>query len=138
MRKPKELEEELFHIGLYFLAVGAGVWMLYSLVLCNFLPEIPCLFDRLAGIYCPGCGGTRAFKALLQGHFLLSIWYHPLILYMVTVGGGFMLTQGMHRIGIKRVKGWKFHNWYLYVAIIILCGNFLIKNLLRLIWGITL
>ena len=42
----------------------------------------PCLFHLLTGLYCPGCGGTRAFRALLAGNLLLSIRYHPLVAYM--------------------------------------------------------
>ena len=45
----------------------------------------PCLFHLLTGLYCPGCGGTRAFRALLAGNLLLSIRYHPLVAYMAVV-----------------------------------------------------
>jgi len=136
--KKSDLETELFHIGLIFLAAGAAVWALYYFWLQKLLPEVPCFFSSVLGIYCPGCGGTRAASALARGRFLLSVWYHPLVPYMAVVGGGFMVTQGLSRLGIKYIKGWKFHNWYLYGAIILLGCNFLIKNLLRLVWGITM
>lgn len=46
----------------------------------------PCLFHTLTGAYCPGCGGTRAMTALLEGNVFLSFCYHPLVLYLaVTV-----------------------------------------------------
>nr|WP_296485296.1 DUF2752 domain-containing protein [uncultured Acetatifactor sp.] len=138
MKKQKDLETELFQIGLIFGIIGIGVWMVYRCWLHDVLPHIPCMFDMVLGIYCPGCGGTRAVKALLQGRILLSAWYHPLILYMVIVGGGFMLSQGLHRAGVKVIKGWKFHKWYLYLAIAILVIHFFLKNILRFVWGITL
>lgn len=136
--KKKTLEDELFYIGLIFLVVGGVVSALYFGVLQHCLPELPCLFWALFGIYCPGCGGTRAVLALMQGRFLESLWYHPLVLYVTVCGGGFMLTQGLHRLGVKRIKGWKYHNWYLYGMIIIVVCNFLIKNLLKMVWGITM
>lgn len=136
--KRRDLETELFHIGLVFAAVGISVWALYFFWLKDLLPQVPCFFSHVIGIYCPGCGGTRAAAALAEGRFLLSVWYHPLVPYMAVVGGGFMLTQALSRLGIKYIKGWKFHNWYLYGAVILLGCNFLIKNLLRLAWGITM
>ncbi len=132
------LETELFRIGLILLAAGGGLWGMYYFLFRRFLPEVPCFFSEFLGIYCPGCGGTRAFEALFHGQFLLALWYHPLVPYMVLVGGGFMLTQGLNRIGIRWVKGWRFHTWYLYGAVALIVCNFLLKNGLRLIGGITI
>lgn len=39
--------------GLYSLLARAGIW-------------IPCLFRRITGFLCPGCGNTRAALALLR------------------------------------------------------------------------
>lgn len=138
MDRKRELERELFHIGLLFLALGGGLWVLYHFWLRDILPQMPCLFDKVLGIYCPGCGGTRATVALVHGRLLQSLWYHPLIPYVAVVAGGFMLTQGLDRIGLTCGKGWKYHDWYMHGAIIIVTGNFLVKNLLRLVWGVTM
>ena len=138
MGKGKELETELFHIGLLFLGLGGCLWAVYFFLLRDFLPQMPCLFDRLLGIYCPGCGGPRALTALAHGRLLQSLWYHPLIPYTAVIGGGFMVTQGLDRLGITDGKGWKYHNWYVYGALILVAGNFLVKNALRLVWGIVM
>lgn len=138
MKKKTELETELFYIGLVCLAAGICGGIVYFYVFRDILPVFPCFFSSILGIYCPGCGGTRSFTALLHGQLLLALWYHPLVPYMTILGGGFMMTQGLRRLGVKCVKGWKFHNWYLYGAIILLILNFLVKNLLRLRWGILM
>lgn len=137
-RKQTLLEDNLFRVGLIALAVGsAGVALYFGVILKQF--EMPaCVIEAGLQIYCPGCGGTRAVEALLHGHVLESVWYHPLVLYTVIIFGGFMLTQGLERLGIRQVRGWKYHNWHLYGAVIVLVCNFLIKNLLRQIWGITI
>ena len=138
MREKRDLETELFHIGLILLTAGSGIWILYQYLFSDYLPEIPCFFSEVVGIYCPGCGGTRAFRALAEGRFLQALWFHPLVPYGVLVSGGFMVTQGLHRIGFRVVKGWRFHYWYLYVAAALIVFNFVIKNALRLLWGITM
>lgn len=138
MNEQRELETEIFHIGLILLAAGSAVWGLYEGFFSAYLPEIPCFFSEVVGIYCPGCGGTRAFQALTEGRILLALWFHPLVPYGVLIAGGFMVTQGLSRIGVKGVKGWRFHYWYLYGAIGLIVFNFLIKNALRGIWGITM
>lgn len=134
----REVEDQLFRIGLVMSAAGIGIGVLYYLFLYGRLPQIPCFFSAVMGIYCPGCGGTRAVIALLQGHFLKAVWYHPLVPYGVVIMVGFMSTQFLHRLGVKGIHGWKFHLWYLQGAVILTGCNFLIKNMLRLIWGITM
>lgn len=44
----------------------------------SWLPK--CLFHEATGLYCPGCGNTRALHALLHGHVLLSLRYNPLLI----------------------------------------------------------
>lgn len=120
------------------LAAGsAGIALYFGVILKRFKMP-PCVFSSWLRIYCPGCGGTRAVDALLHGHVLESVWYHPLVLYTVIIFGGFMLTQGLERLGVRWVRGWKYHNWHLYGAVIVLVCNFLVKNLLRWIWGVTI
>lgn len=138
MREKNEIETQLYHLGLIFSAVGIAIGAIYYFFFRGRLPQVPCIMSEVFGLYCPGCGGTRALVALMHGRFLLSVWYHPLIPYSAVIMGGFMLTQGLHRLGLKGIKGWKFHNWYLYGAIALLIVNFLIKNMLRLIWGIVM
>lgn len=132
------LEDCLFKAGLIILAGGcAGVMIYFGVILKKFeMP--PCVLSTYLQIYCPGCGGTRAVEALLHGRILESIWYHPIVLYTVIVFGGFMLTQSLERLGVGRIRGWKYHDWHLYGAVVVLVCNFLIKNLLRWIWGVTI
>ena len=40
----------------------------------HILGRQPCMMQKLTGLYCPGCGGTRAVRALLAGHPLQSFF----------------------------------------------------------------
>ena len=39
-----------------------------------------CPFRDLTGLYCPGCGSTRAIRKALQGEFLDAFRYNPITL----------------------------------------------------------
>lgn len=99
----------------------------------------PCIWNEYLHVYCPGCGGTRSVIALLHGHFLTSLWYHPLVLYTAVMAGGFLFTNLLPYItGGRGPKPWRFHNWYLYVALGIVVVNCIVKNMLRYIWNIEM
>lgn len=49
-----------------------------------------CIFRVNWEIYCPGCGGTRALLALMQGEIIQSIKYNPItFLFLIDV---FLMT----------------------------------------------
>lgn len=100
--------------------------------------RIPCLFHEFKGLYCPGCGGTRALKALILGHPLISFLYHPLILYCALTALWFSVSY----LRFRRTKnpGYKIYlnNGYVYVGIGIILVNFIVKNYLLAVKGIDL
>ena len=46
--------------------------------LAIFLLDIHCIFKSIFGIPCPGCGLTRAFRAIFHGNFLEAEKYNIL------------------------------------------------------------
>lgn len=137
MKKQNSLESDLYKAGAIAFLIVVPLMFLYLKV---FVPiyHFPCMMVAVFGLYCPGCGGTRAVSALLHGNILQSLWYHPLVLYCVVIYGGFMVTHTLERLHIGRIKGWKFHDWYLYVAVVIAIGNWILRNVLLLKFHITL
>ena len=100
--------------------------------------HLPCLFRVMTGLYCPGCGGTRAVQYLLQGRLLLSLRYHPLVLYA-------LLAVAVEAISFALAKVWGDRGLYVghekflvYGAVWIAAVNFAVKNLLLIVWGIDL
>ena len=136
-KKERSLEEQLYIAGWILMLLGILGGYFYFRVIIPNIPLFPCMMYKFLGVYCPGCGGTRAIEALLQGKILLSLWYHPLVLYVVIIGGGFMITQTLERL-FGRIRGWRFHTWYLYGAVVITILNCIIKNILLFCFQITL
>src|SRR6476660_1041065 len=64
-----------------FLAAGLVVLAILERQVFSYGP--PCVFRQLTGLNCPGCGGTRAFFALVHGEFLRSVRYNPLTLLLL-------------------------------------------------------
>ena len=53
-------------------AIGGGVYLyLFNPAKAGFFP--PCLFHKLTGLYCSGCGTTRALHQLLHGNLLEAL-----------------------------------------------------------------
>lgn len=134
----RSLEDYLYLTGWVFLLAGSIGIFVYLNWIVPRLDGYTCVVYWLFGIYCPGCGGTRAVSALLTGHPLLATWYHPLVTYTAVIFGGFMLSQTLARLHIGRIRGWYFHEWHLYGAVVVMIGNFILKNILLLGFHITL
>ncbi len=136
--KSNSTERLLFYWGLAALPLGALLYGLYIWLIYPVMPFHGCIFDRLIGLYCPGCGGSRAFYSLLRGDLILSIQYHPLVIYAVLIYVVFMMSQLLSVLSRGRIKGIRFRSRYLYVALIIIVVNCLVRNYLRLRHGVTL
>ena len=83
---------------------------------CNWLPK--CTFYLISGIYCPGCGSTRALHALLHGNILYSLRCNILLL---PTGFVFLLLLWKTELLLK--------TWILYAIISVLIGFTVLRNL---------
>ncbi|MBN1125368.1 MAG: DUF2752 domain-containing protein [Sedimentisphaerales bacterium] len=63
--------------GFFALVVGGICLFLFDPAEAGFFPVCP--FHRLTGLYCSGCGSTRAIHALLHGKFLDALDMNPLM-----------------------------------------------------------
>lgn len=136
----KRLDLDFYIMG--WCGIGAAVLVLLITHISHFdFWKLlgPCVFHRLTGYYCPGCGGTRAVQALLAGRPFLSFCYHPFVLYGVVVCGWFMLSQTIERISGGRIEiGLHFREIYIWIAIALIITNCLIKNFALGVWHIDL
>lgn len=134
----KTLEDELYFYGLIALVVIIVGSVLLHVAQIHEVNLPPCVFNVVTGLYCPGCGGTRAVKALIHGHILKSIWYHPFVIYGAVIYLWFMISHTIRKFVNPNVKGMKYRNIYMYIWLVILVLNFIIRNILLIKFNITL
>lgn len=81
-------------------ALGAAVLVAVALVLRQCGPGIwpwPCAFRTLTGLYCPGCGMTRATFAALHGNLAAAFRFNPL--------GMMLMPLALAGLGLE-LAGW--------------------------------
>lgn len=113
--------------------VGVAVLITLMVMLLqqlNVLPSFPCGLRELFGIYCPGCGGTRALVALFEGHFLRSLFCNPAIIL-----GGMLILY--YEAGViltlirKNGKRYFYHRrWPLYSYLVVVAVFAIIRDVL--------
>lgn len=64
----------------------------------------PCLFHRLTGLWCPGCGSTRALHQLLHGHLATAFRLNPLAIALLPPVGYLVVRRG--RVAMKPAWIW--------------------------------
>ena len=93
----------------------------------GLLGRLPkCFLLQKTGLWCPACGGTRAFDAMCHGHLIKSFFWNPVVLY-----GTYLEI----RILTGRIKNWS--GVYCFncepVHLLFICFlmgmNFILKNI---------
>lgn len=97
-----------------------------------------CQLHYWTGLYCPGCGATRAVTFLLHGNLKKSLFYYPavaptgifIILYVInhTISN---LTKG-------KIKAMPYKWWYVLVPAFLIIVNCIWKNYYYIVKGIAL
>ena len=140
MQTDKKLDKYFYITGWIVLILIAVLVTYVKIKGIGVLKKMPpCAFNAVTGLYCPGCGGTRAAIAFFRGQLIRSFKFHPFVLYGFVVGGWFMISQTIERISGGRIKiGMHFRPVYLWIALAIVLINWFIKDAFILIGGIHL
>ena len=90
--------------------------------ICNDF-GIPCIIHKLTGLHCPGCGGTRAFLALLRLDFYQAFRYNMLVVIAIP----FFIVHLVCRYIFK--LQYKIPNWILCILIVIVILYGVLRNI---------
>ena len=82
-RKTRKTRIANFFIGILklilILIISIGYYFLN--LFYNF--SIPCIFNKITGFYCPGCGITRMLFSIMQLRFYQAFRFNPLVFILL-------------------------------------------------------
>jgi|SRR5699024_4449720 len=101
-------------IGIVLVALG----ILYLKVISPvFHIHIPCVFKKITGLDCPGCGMTRAALAMLDGDFYQAFRFNMLVFVLAPIYLLYLYFEGKNKQRSSK---------YLMGGMLILSGLFFI------------
>lgn len=81
--------------------------------------KIPCVFRHFLGLYCPGCGMTRAILSVIHFDFISAFYYNPLVIALpyVAVYILFDLKSKVHKYILVAIGILFLLNWVIRLAV---------------------
>lgn len=102
------------------------------------IPLFACVLKERAGIYCPGCGGSRALLALLRFDIVSSLRFYPAMLPLTLLLFDLYIRICLTAFsrGKDYVSSFRFSSFYGILSIVLL--TFLLRDVLWLGFGVDL
>ena len=117
----------MLKVELVILVLLLIVFIVVKTGLVYFMP--PCIINKIFGILCPSCQGTRCIMNFVHGNFVQSFLYHPIffitIFYMFFVNIIFIINS-FRKKDILTFLYPKKEFWIIYLIIILIftiCRN---------------
>ena len=133
----KELEYLLWKVfaGMLF-AVLALACLVAATPVCWTDLMFACWVRESTGLFCPGCGATRALLCLFRCDIAASLWYHPAVLYTACVLGCFFVRGCICIASKGRFPFMKFRTGYIYLGLGIVLLQCALKNIALLVFHV--
>ncbi|EKQ56029.1 MULTISPECIES: DUF2752 domain-containing protein [unclassified Clostridium] len=127
----------LYLLSTIALFMGLLFIFLYHVLKFNFyIPSLPCVIHDYLHLYCPGCGGTRAVKALLNFDLVKSFLCNPFVLYLVGIFLYYYIGSTVTLLTKFKVVVFHFRFWMIYGGLALFIINCIIRNILAVYYGI--
>lgn len=107
-------------------AAAAVLWLIADQM--PLLPTI-CPVRRLTGLYCPGCGSTRAAAAVLHGDLLAALDYNPLAMAFAPILFYAGLKQAARMLTGRTIPRRHIQAHYIWALLGLICLYAILRNL---------
>ena len=118
----------------YSLLITIIILIIVGIVIINYVKIPECIIYKNLHIYCPGCGCTRAFIAMLNGNLIESIYQNSTVLYTTIITLTYLVSQTISRLTKIDKIAIKYNPLFLYSGIGMLIFNWILKNICLLIF----
>ena len=85
----------------------------FAIALFKYKIGVPCVFHKLTGLYCPGCGATRAIYSLIELDFYQAFRYNMLVIILLP----FSLVYLIYKYLLKGKKEIPNFIWYFLIVL---------------------
>lgn len=76
------MKKRILKVVFFFLTI-VSIIVIYYYIFKKFGIAIPCLFHKITGLHCPGCGLTRMLIALWKGNIKEAFMYNQLLFILL-------------------------------------------------------
>lgn len=113
-------------IILFFIIVLGATYLLFIFKTNRY---IPCLFHKITGLYCPGCGITRMIQAIVRLEFVEAFWYNPLVFCLIPFIGLYLINLIRSNLNKKKLFGDKTRKVFWNVTLVITIAFWVLRNI---------
>ncbi len=108
-------------IGAPVMAAALTVFLLFTAEdMAKLLPA--CLFHKYTGMYCPGCGATRAVLSVLHGRFIMALRYNLGLCSLGVIGVLYYIEYAFGKKILPKAQ------WFWIVFGVIIALYYVVRN----------
>jgi hypothetical protein len=119
---PRRLPRAFYLIGGSILLGGVAVVFAFNPTQTRLFP--PCPLYATTGLFCPGCGSTRAVHQLLHGHVAAAFGYNPLLVVSIPFLAYALTRQLIRALPPRR----PLPVWVVWALFTVLVGFGIVRN----------